>query len=104
MLTSVESEERSMRIAGRQLLAVFCCAQVFAQQASQQPQAAKSDIVFSVTSSLMQVDAVVTDSKGHYITDLTANDFEVLEDGQPLKITNFSYIQTGAKPAPAAPV
>jgi hypothetical protein len=31
-----------------------------------------------VTTTLVQVDAVVTDSKGHYVTDLTPDDFAVL--------------------------
>jgi VWFA-related protein len=55
-----------------------------------------------VTTTLVQVDAVVTDSKGHYITDLTADDFAIYDDGKPQKITNFSYVRVGA-PAPAAP-
>jgi VWFA-related protein len=47
---------------------------------------------FRVSVNLVQVDAVVTDSKGHHVTDLRAEDFEVIEDGRPQKITNFSYI------------
>ena len=78
---------------------------------AQQPPAAAPnsptppEVVFRVTTTLVQVDAVVTDSKGHYITDLTADDFAVFDDGKPQKITNFSYVQigphaaTGAKPA-----
>ncbi|MGA3042107.1 MAG: VWA domain-containing protein [Bryobacteraceae bacterium] len=91
-----------MPAIGRQALAVLCCAQVIAQQ-SPPPPDSRSDVVFSVTTSLVQVDAVVTDAKGHYITDLSANDFQVLEDGKPQKITNFSYIRTGSKAAPSAP-
>jgi VWFA-related protein len=49
-------------------------------------------VVFSVTTTLVQVDAVVTDSKGNYVTDLTADDFAVYDDGRPQKITNFSYV------------
>ncbi len=79
---------------------------------AQQPPAAAPnsppapEVVFSVTTTLVQVDAVVTDSKGHYITDLAADDFAVFDDGKPQKITNFSYVQmgppasAGAKPAP----
>lgn len=33
---------------------------------------------------------VVTDKNGHYVTDLSARDFEVLEDGTPQKIVAFS--------------
>ena len=45
-----------------------------------------------MTTTRVQVDAVVTDSKGHYVTDLTADDFAIYDDGKPQKITNFSYV------------
>lgn len=41
---------------------------------------------------LVQVDVVVTDSRGNHVPSLTAGDFEVLQDGKPQKITHFSYI------------
>jgi VWFA-related protein len=64
--------------------------------------------VIRITVNLVQVDAVVTDSKGRQVTNLGPRDFEILEDGRPQKITNFSYVFTasparGAKPAPAVP-
>src|SRR5215467_13726773 len=66
-------------------------------QASQswasQARASKDEPVrISVT--LVQVDAVVNDSKGRLVTDLKPEDFEIQEDGRPQKITNFSYIST----------
>ena len=54
---------------------------------------------FRVSVNLVQVDAVVTDAKGHHVSDLTADDFEVTEDGKPRKITNFSWI--AVRPADA---
>src|SRR5260221_10656332 len=61
--------------------------------------------VLRVTVNLVQVDAVVTDSKGKQVTNLTADDFEDLQDGKRQKITKFSYISTAAPtPAPIAPV
>jgi VWFA-related protein len=59
--------------------------------------------VFTVTSTLVQVDAVVTDSKGRHVTDLTAADFEVFEDGKPQKLTHFSYVQTAPAVRPPEP-
>ena len=50
-----------------------------------------------ITVNLVQVDAIVTDSKGHQVTNLQPADFTILEDGRPQTITNFSYIST-AKP------
>jgi len=44
-----------------------------------------------ITTNLVQLDAVVTkDDK--LVTDLTAADFQIIEDGKPQTITNFSYI------------
>ena len=66
--------------------------------------------VFSVTSTLVQVDAVVTDGKGRNVDDLSPGDFEVSVDGKPEKLTHFSYVRvipegSGAprKPVPKAP-
>jgi VWFA-related protein len=57
------------------------------------PQKEKEDVVrISVT--LVQVDAVVTDEKGRYVTDLKPEDFEIFEDKRRQQITNFSYINT----------
>ena len=69
--------------------------------------------VIRIDVSLVQVDAVVTDSRDRRVTDLQAADFEILQDGKPRAITNFSYVSTkseggGAVPAhrsaPAKPV
>ena len=54
------------------------------------------ETVIRINVNLVQVDAVVTDSKGKPVTDLEAKDFEILQDGKPQAITNFSYITTRA--------
>jgi hypothetical protein len=41
----------------------------------------------------VQVDAVVTDKTDRPVTDLTAEDFIILQDGKPQKITNFSLVR-----------
>src|SRR5215471_20570397 len=61
-------------------------------QASQSRVSKEEPVRISVT--LVQVDAVVNDRKGRLVTDLKPEDFEILEDGRPQKITNFSYIST----------
>ncbi|MGC9952366.1 MAG: VWA domain-containing protein [Bryobacteraceae bacterium] len=48
--------------------------------------------VFSVSTTLVQIDSVVTDAKGRQVTNLKADDFQVSVDGKPQPITNFSYI------------
>ncbi len=85
------------------------------QPAAPVPDSPRPEAIFTVTSTLVQVDAVVTDSKGHHITDLKPEDFQVFEDGKPQKLTHFSYVQVtpertaapepkaaGPKPSPNA--
>jgi VWFA-related protein len=49
--------------------------------------------VESVDVTVVNVDVFVTDKKGNPITDLTADDFEVMEDKRPVAITNFYEVQ-----------
>jgi VWFA-related protein len=61
------------------------------------------DKVFRVSVDLVQVDAVVTDKKGRPVDDLTVDDFIVLQDGKPQKITSFSMIRMeDSSPRPRA--
>ena len=48
--------------------------------------------VVKVTTNLIQVDAIVTDSKGRQVTDLKPEDFEIYQNGQKQDLTNFSYV------------
>ncbi|HWS98690.1 MAG TPA: VWA domain-containing protein [Pyrinomonadaceae bacterium] len=66
--------------------------------AQQQDEADDADVV-RISTNLVQVDAVVTDKDGRQVTDLRPEEVEVLEDDRPQKITNFTYVSTGA-PAP----
>ena len=52
--------------------------------------------VIRTESRLVLVDTVVTDKKGHYVTDLTQGDFKVLEDNKEQTITSFCI---GSDPA-----
>ena len=61
------------------------------------------DTVIRIRVNLVQVDAVVTDSKDKPATDLKAQDFEILQDGKAQVITNFSYISTAPAGPPVAP-
>ncbi|HEY7369994.1 MAG TPA: VWA domain-containing protein [Thermoanaerobaculia bacterium] len=53
-------------------------------------------VVESVQVSITSIDVVVTDSKGNRVTGLTADDFEIRQDGVPQKVTNF-YAVSGGK-------
>ncbi|MET0622945.1 MAG: VWA domain-containing protein [Pyrinomonadaceae bacterium] len=61
------------------------------------------DDVVRITSNLVQLDAVVTDKQGRQVTDLKADEFEVLVDGKPQALTHFSYVSNvgAARPATA---
>jgi len=85
----------------RPAAALLAFATAFAQNpAPQQPPAADQSVI-RINVNLVQVDAVVTDSHDHLVPNLEATDFQVLQDGKPQKITNFSYINV--KPPDTAP-
>ncbi len=68
------------------------------QQNQTPPPEDPDDEVVQITTNLVQVDAVVTDRDGRPVADLTAEDFEILEDSQQQPITNFSYVTLAPEP------
>jgi VWFA-related protein len=81
------------------IAALLTCALASAQTPqllSQQDQDRR--VVIRINVNLVQVDAVVTDSHDNPVTDLTADDFIVLQDGKTQEITNFSYVRTHEAP------
>jgi VWFA-related protein len=78
------------------LLATSLCTGVLLAQ--QQPQAPPTPptepppVTFRVEVDYVEVDALVADAQGNLVSDLRAEDFEVLEDGKPQKITAFSLV------------
>jgi VWFA-related protein len=68
---------------------------------AQEPQTPR----FRVAVDAVRIDAVVTDKDGNIVRDLTADDFELLQDGKPQKVTfaQFVPVLTAAVPAPRAP-
>lgn len=71
---------------------------------SPSPEVADEIDVVKISTNLVQVDAVVTDKSGKRVTDLRADEVEMLEDGKSQKVTNFAYIENevkkAVKPAP----
>src|SRR5689334_24513820 len=65
----------------------------------QQKPADDKDDVVKITTNLVQVDAVVT-KDGKPVTNLTADDFEIFEDGKRQTITSFAYISNVSNTAP----
>jgi VWFA-related protein len=50
---------------------------------------------------LIQLDAVVVDKKGNYVTDLGPDDFAIFEDGHSRKVSNVTYVRLATAPASA---
>jgi VWFA-related protein len=69
----------------RVLSGVVICALTATVLAAQQP-------TFRAGVELVELDAVVTDAAGNPVTNLTVDDFEVLEGGKPQPITAFSLV------------
>ena len=61
------------------------------------------DEVVKITTNLVQVDAVVT-KDGKMVTNLTANDFEIYEDGKQQPITSFAFISNVPNKSPTQPI
>ena len=67
------------------------------------PTPSDSDDVVKISTSLIQVDVTVTDSKGNIVTGLKREDFEIYENGGRQDISNFTFVSdaSAAKPATA---
>lgn len=69
-------------------------------QSPSQSDVYQSPTKLKTSTRLVVVDVVATDNKGEPVPNLNADDFTVLENGVPQKISNFSFQHTGqAKPA-----
>lgn len=68
---------------------------------------------FRATTLVVEVDAIITDGQRHFVADLSADDFEILEDGKPQAIQRVYLVRgreapstrptTQTVPVPAAP-
>lgn len=81
--------KKTLSILTLLVLSLFFSKSVNAQQ--------NQDDVVRITTNLVQLDAVVTDKNGNPVTNLTANDFEVLQDGKPQKLTSVSFVSYEAQ-------
>ncbi|MFN0140929.1 MAG: VWA domain-containing protein [Pyrinomonadaceae bacterium] len=76
------------------LLVTILFGAIFAAAQDAKPQPTPPDDVVRITTNLIQVDVIVTDSKGKVVTDLKPEEIEIFENGERQKITNFSFITT----------
>ena len=79
----------------RQLIALAIGAAALQSPAAIKAQAPQGppSVTFQVEVNYVDVDVVVTDEKGNFISNLTRDDFEVFEDGKPQKIDTFAYVE-----------
>ena len=79
-------------------MVVFMLAFLASAPAPAAEKEASPPFVVRLSVDLVQVDAVVTDAKGRPVTDLTAADFEILQDGRAKAVTQAVYMG-GTAPA-----
>jgi VWFA-related protein len=82
-LTQHMQHRPTIRLFGWALATVIC---FVAPASSQQP-------TFTTSVNVVDVDVTVKDAQGNFVTGLTAEDFEVFEDGKPQVIQTFSFIE-----------
>lgn len=68
-----------------------------AGQSPESPQGAFSEVV---DVHVVSVEVVVTDEQGRPVTDLTREDFQLTEDGEPMVLTNFFAVEGRPSGAP----
>jgi VWFA-related protein len=81
------------------LAAVVAGASLFGA-AQQQP---APSATFQVEVNFVDIDAVVTDERGNFVSDLTKDDFLLLDDGKPQEISTFSLVDIPMPSAAARP-
>jgi VWFA-related protein len=77
----------------------FLLAVGFLSGQQSQSQIYQSQETVKANTRLVVVDVVATDSHGQPVTDLTVDDFTMLEQGQTQKISHFSFQHPGTAPA-----
>lgn len=68
----------------------------------QAPSGQQEDITFRISSNLVQLDAIVTGSKGERPRDLKSQDFRILLDGKPQDLRLCEFVEAGGRPSNAA--
>src|SRR5262249_15587147 len=56
------------------------------------PSASHQEPTFRSGIKLIDLDVYVTDQDGHFVKDLTKDDFEIVEDGKPQDLQAFTFI------------
>ena len=78
---------------------LLCGASLVAMQSDRTP---SQGATFRAGTALVEVDVIARDKDGHFVSGLTAEDFEVLEEGRPQQIQHF-YLVTPSATARSEP-
>ena len=102
MFGHYEKHRATVALLGLLLVASISAAQS-STTADPSDEVAPSTFFEALDVHVVNVDVFVTDKKGVPVTDLTADDFEVLEEGRPVVVTNFFHAKGGGSAAPTRP-
>ena len=80
-------------------LALFVLSLAFSAAAQQPSATPPDDQVVRISTNLIQIDVTVTDKNGKVVTGLTADDFEIFENGERQRMSNFSFVSRTASGA-----
>ena len=72
--------------------------------AQEPPPPAPETFYESIDVEVVNLEVFVTDRQGNHVTGLTRDDFEILENGKPVEITNFFAVAGEAAPAVIGPI
>ena len=74
-------------------IALVCTGVAFERSSAAQISGAQPpQVTFSAEVNFVEVHAIVTDRAGRFVKDLSASDFEILEDGRPQTPSTFALI------------
>jgi hypothetical protein len=93
-MASVSHSERAMT-RGKLITGGFILSLLFGANAAKAQDAAPPVAAFKSSIDMVRIAAVVRDSKGRFVQDLTARDFEVLDGGQTRPISDLQNDLTG---------
>src|SRR5215203_62242 len=83
----------SHKMQNRAFVLLAAAGLLYAPTLQGQDQRPAPTVTFQVEVNYVDVDVVVTDDGGNFVSGLTRDDFEVLENGKPQKIDTFSIVQ-----------
>ena len=89
----------SRRVLSGVVVALLLLTTASGQQQTRQPVSQPQTPTFRLQVEYVEVDVRVTDSTGNLVRDLTKEDFQIFEDGQPQTVAAFSLMDIPIEPS-----